>query len=113
MAKKSKTSSFGSPGRAGHDASAFYSARLYEDQPQSEEIQFIENPIPIEKLDTVFSTSSEHIPDHLLQRPIRSAQPSWGPVQEGDSFPSSLHLRSHLPLAPVTDPTPFIRISPD
>ena len=30
--KTTKTSSFGSPGRAGHDASAFYSARLYEGQ---------------------------------------------------------------------------------
>ena len=52
--KSTKTSSFGSPGRVGHDASTFYSAHLYDDQPQAEELKYVENPIPSEKLDTIF-----------------------------------------------------------
>ena len=87
MAKKSKTSSFGSPGRVAHDASAFYSARLYDDQPQSEETQFVENPIPTEKLDTVFNISSEHmneLPDHSVHLMVTSPPYNVGKVYDED-----------------------------
>jgi site-specific DNA-methyltransferase (adenine-specific) len=30
--KTTKTSAFGSPGRAGHDSSSFYASKLYGDQ---------------------------------------------------------------------------------
>jgi site-specific DNA-methyltransferase (adenine-specific) len=63
MKKSTRTSSFGSPGRAGHDASAFYSARLYEGQPQVQEEAYFENPIPAEKLDTILHTSCESMTD--------------------------------------------------
>ena len=42
MRKNTKTSSFGSPGRVGHDSTAFYAARLYADQPQAESIEYVE-----------------------------------------------------------------------
>ena len=61
--KSTRTSSFGSPGRAGHDASAFYSARLYDGQPQEQEGAYFENPIPADKLDTIIHASSETMTD--------------------------------------------------
>jgi DNA modification methylase len=61
--KKTATTSFGSPGRIGHDASAFYSARLYEDQPHTESGVYMENAVATEKLDTIIHASSERMSD--------------------------------------------------
>lgn len=61
--KKTATTSFGSPGRIGHDASAFYAARLYEDLPQTDALPYLENPVPADKLDTILQASSEHMQD--------------------------------------------------
>lgn len=61
--KPTKTSSFGSPGRVGHDASAFYAARLYADQPKGQEEAYVENPIPAERLDSIIHASSESMKD--------------------------------------------------
>jgi DNA modification methylase len=69
-AKKTRTSSFGSPGRAAHDASAFYSGRLYENQPQPGTDAYVENPILPEHLDSVFNSSSEamsQLPDNSVE----------------------------------------------
>jgi site-specific DNA-methyltransferase (adenine-specific) len=87
MAKKSKTSSFGSPGRVAHDASAFYSAHLYDDQPQSEETQFVEIPIPTENLDTVFNISSEQmteLPNNSVHLMVTSPPYNVGKVYDED-----------------------------
>jgi DNA modification methylase len=87
MAKKSKTSSFGSPGRVAHDASAFYAARLYDDQPQSEETQFVENTIPAGTLDTVFNISSEQmieLPDSSVHIMVTSPPYNVGKVYDED-----------------------------
>ena len=59
--KKTRTSAFGSPGRVGHDASAFYSTRLYADQPQAKIVEYTEKLLPSEKLDTIFHGSSEQM----------------------------------------------------
>jgi DNA modification methylase len=61
--KKTATTSFGSPGRIGHDASAFYSTRLYEDQPHTESGTYMENAVATEKLDTIIHASSERMSD--------------------------------------------------
>lgn len=61
--KKTATTSFGSPGRIGHDASAFYSTRLYEDQPALDDGQYVENPVPPETLNTILHASSESMSD--------------------------------------------------
>jgi modification methylase len=54
-----KTSSFGSPGRIGHDSSIFYSSRLYGDKRPSNEIEFIQNEISSETIDRLYCKSSE------------------------------------------------------
>jgi site-specific DNA-methyltransferase (adenine-specific) len=63
-AKKSKTSSFGSPGRSNHDSSQFYEARLYANQPQEKKKpHYVENPIPGDVLNTILAHSSEQMPE--------------------------------------------------
>lgn len=92
--KSTKTSSFGSPGRAAHDASAFYSARLYDDQPQATESQYIENPIPPEKLDIIFPASSESmsdLPDNSVHLMVTSP-----PYNVGKDYDDDLTLAEYL-----------------
>jgi DNA modification methylase len=61
--KNTKTSSFGSPGRIGHDASAFYGARLYADQPKAEAAPYLENPLTPDCLDKIHNGSAERMPE--------------------------------------------------
>jgi DNA modification methylase len=63
MPKNTKTSSFGSPGRIGHDASAFYGARLYADQPKAEATPYLENPLTPDCLDKIHNGSAERMPE--------------------------------------------------
>jgi len=94
MAKKSKTSSFGSPGRVAHDASTFYAAHLYDDQPRSEETSYIENPIPIANLDTIFNKSSERmaeLPDNSVHLMVTSP-----PYNVGKTYDEDLTLAEYL-----------------
>jgi len=60
---RTRTSSFGSPGRAGHDASAFYGSRLYHGLLQEEKGEYIEYPVPAAALDHIFCKSSEKMDD--------------------------------------------------
>lgn len=92
--KNTKTSSFGSPGRAGHDASAFYSTRLYEDQPQNEELEFTENPIRADQLDKIFTTSSEHMSE-LGENSIHIMVTS-PPYNVGKDYDQDLSLEEYL-----------------
>ncbi len=92
--KKTKTSSFGSPGRIAHDASTFYAARLYADQPQAEELEYQENPIPANNLDKIFSTSSEHmreLPDDSVHLMVTSP-----PYNVGKDYDEDLSLEEYL-----------------
>jgi len=92
--KSTKTSSFGSPGRVGHDASTFYSAHLYDDQPQAEESKYVENPIPSEKLDTIFHSSSEtmsELPDNSVHLMVTSP-----PYNVGKDYDDDLTLAEYL-----------------
>ena len=70
LLKNSSTSSFGSPGREGHDSSAFYSTRLYADQPQAESETYMENkPASLDVIFNHTSESMEELPDcsiHLM-----------------------------------------------
>ncbi len=93
-AKKTRTSSFGSPGRAGHDASAFYSGRLYVDQPQAAANDYVENPIPPEHLDTIFPSSSEsmsQLPDNSVHLMVTSP-----PYNVGKDYDTDLTLEEYL-----------------
>ena len=92
--KKTQTSPFGSPGREAHDASAFYSARLYEDQPQSEEVKGVENPVPSELLDTTINSSAEHmagLPDNSVHLMVTSP-----PYNVGKEYDEDLTLPEYL-----------------
>jgi site-specific DNA-methyltransferase (adenine-specific) len=60
---RTRTSSFGSPGRAGHDASAFYGSRLYRGLPQEEQGEYVEHPAPPEALDRILCKSAETMDD--------------------------------------------------
>ena len=72
----SKTSSFGSPSRANHDSSKFYSGRLYEGLPREKEnVDFRENLISEDSLDKIFCKSAENmaeIPDNSVHLMVTS-----------------------------------------
>jgi len=94
MPRKTKTSSFGSPGRAGHDASTFYAGRLYEDQPKSSEGPYIENPIPARTLDSIVHSSSEQmaaLPDCSVHLMVTSP-----PYNVGKDYDKNLSLDEYL-----------------
>ncbi|MGO9619840.1 MAG: DNA-methyltransferase [Desulfobaccales bacterium] len=61
LRKKTRTSAFGAPGRISHDASSFYASKLYEQMPQEQELDYVENRIPIKYLDQIFCKSSENM----------------------------------------------------
>lgn len=92
--KTTKTSSFGSPGRAGHDSSAFYAGRLYESQPQEQVSAPIENPIPAENLDCIFCHSAEsmsELPDASIHLMVTSP-----PYNVGKEYDDDLTLQEYL-----------------
>ena len=92
--KTTKTSSFGSPGRTGHDASAFYSSRLYEGQPEEQETDYVENPIPADRLDAILHASSESmrdLPDASVHLMVTSP-----PYNVGKDYDEDLSLEEYL-----------------
>jgi modification methylase len=94
VSKKTKTSSFGSPGRAGHDASAFYSARLYENQPRTDGNSYIENSLRPEHLDQIFHSSCEQmaeLPDSSVHLMVTSP-----PYNVGKDYDTDLSLEEYL-----------------
>ncbi len=69
------TSSFGSPGRIGHDSSKFYKSRLYDGKIIDVPEQYLEKPIDILDLDRIYCTSSEimnEIPDYSIHLMVTS-----------------------------------------
>jgi site-specific DNA-methyltransferase (adenine-specific) len=90
----SKTSSFGSPSRANHDSSKFYSRRLYEGLPREKEnVDFGENPIPSISLDKIFCKSSEkmeELPDNSVHLMITSP-----PYNVGKLYDKELSLNEY------------------
>jgi site-specific DNA-methyltransferase (adenine-specific) len=94
--RKTATTSFGSPGRIGHDASAFYSARLYEDAPHVEGGDYVENSIPSEILNTIIHASSEsmsQIPDSSVHLMVTSP-----PYNVGKEYDADMTLGEFLEL---------------
>ncbi len=90
--KNTSTSSFGSPGREGHDASAFYNARLYAGQPQAESEAYFENPL--EKVDVIFQHSSEamkELPDCSVHLMVTSP-----PYNVGKDYDEDMTLDEYL-----------------
>jgi site-specific DNA-methyltransferase (adenine-specific) len=100
FSENTSTTSFGSPGREGHDASAFYRTRLYGDQPQTrpersrraESEAYVENPIS--DLDVIFNRSSEEmkeLPDNSVHLMVTSP-----PYNVGKEYDEDLSLEEYL-----------------
>jgi len=92
LLKSTSTSSFGSPGREGHDSSAFYKARLYDDQPQAESEAYVENPLA--SVDVIFQHSSEamsELPDCSAHLMVTSP-----PYNVGKDYDEDLSLDEYL-----------------
>jgi len=92
--KTTKTSSFGSPGRAGHDSSAFYAGKLYDSQVQGQEVAYVENPIPPEALDKIFHHSAEsmhELPDCSVHLMVTSP-----PYNVGKEYDEDLSMEDYL-----------------
>ncbi|MEW6001807.1 MAG: site-specific DNA-methyltransferase [Nitrospirota bacterium] len=88
-----KTSAFGSPGRINHDATAFYTSRLYEGLPKEEMVKYVENPIPSEFMDKIFCKSSERmeeLPDNSVHLMVTSP-----PYNVGKEYDENLTLNEY------------------
>jgi len=91
--KGTRTSSFGSPGRIGHDSTPFYSARLYEGLPKEKVCPYVENPIPSAFLDKVFCKTSERmeeLPDCSVHLMVTSP-----PYNVGKEYDDNLTLEEY------------------
>jgi len=51
---RTETSTFGSPGRFGHDSSQFYAGRLFEGMVTNSKVEYMENPLPDEIINCIF-----------------------------------------------------------
>ncbi len=92
--KNTKTSAFGSPGRRGHDSSAFYAGKLYDGLPQAQEMAYVENPIPPEGLDRVYCKSAEsmtELPESSVHLMVTSP-----PYNSGKEYDDDLTLDDYL-----------------
>jgi site-specific DNA-methyltransferase (adenine-specific) len=92
--KTTKTSAFGSPGRAGHDSSAFYAGKLYAGQSQEQEVAYLEYPIPPDCLDRIFNHSAEsmhELPDSSVHLMVSSP-----PYNVGKEYDEDMSLDDYL-----------------
>ena len=92
--KTTKTSAFGSPGRAGHDSSAFYAGKLYAGQTQERNEPYVENPVPADVLDRIFCHSAEamrELPDCSVHLMVTSP-----PYNVGKEYDEDLSLEDYL-----------------
>ena len=92
FSENTATTSFGSPGREGHDASSFYGTRLYADQSPAESEAYAENPI--ETLDIIYNHSSEEmkeLPDNSVHLMVTSP-----PYNVGKEYDNNLTLAEYL-----------------
>jgi site-specific DNA-methyltransferase (adenine-specific) len=90
--KSTVTSSFGSPGREGHDSSAFYKTRLYADRIQTASEAYSESPI--EALDVIHRSSCEEmkeLPDCSVHLMVTSP-----PYNVGKEYDNNLTLEEYL-----------------
>ncbi|HEX78014.1 MAG TPA: site-specific DNA-methyltransferase [Dehalococcoidia bacterium] len=88
--KGTQTSTFGSPGRFGHDASRFYASRLYEGLPEEQPVAYHENPLPTGVANRIFCKSSERmeeLPDSSVHLMVTSP-----PYNVGKEYDENLTL---------------------
>jgi len=91
------TSSFGSPGRFGHDSSKFYNSRLYAGLPkEKEKVVYFENEINKDFWDKIFCKSSERmdeLPDNSVHLMVTSP-----PYNVGKEYDKGLTLDEYKTL---------------
>src|SRR3990170_1411318 len=91
------TSSFGSPGRFGHDSSKFYNSRLYAGLPKEKEnVIYFESEINKDFLAKIFCKSSEHmveLPDDSVHLMVTSP-----PYNVGKEYDQGLTLDEYKSL---------------
>ncbi len=96
MRKGTKTSSFGASVRINHDASAYYSSRLYSELPGNPAAAAPDNPFPPACENTIFPCTSEHmsgIPDNSLHLMVTSP-----PYNVSKDYDADLSLDDYLRL---------------
>jgi len=83
--KGTETSSFGAPGRIGHDSTKFYNSRLYEGHRAKRPALYLETEIAPSNLDRIYCKSSEdmsEIPDYSVHLMVTS--PPYNVTKEYD-----------------------------
>ena len=88
-----KTSTFGSPGRFGHDSTKFYSSRLYEGVRNNGNVKYIENELPESITNQILPKSSEDmsdIPDCSVHLMVTSP-----PYNVGKEYDENLTLEEY------------------
>jgi DNA modification methylase len=88
-----QTSPFGSPGRINHDATTFYTSRLYEGLPAEKRTEYIENPVPPQFLDRIFCKTSENmeeLPDNSVHLVVTSP-----PYNVGKDYDDNLTIQEY------------------
>ncbi|MDI6887415.1 MAG: site-specific DNA-methyltransferase [Candidatus Thermoplasmatota archaeon] len=91
--KGTSTSSFGTSGRINHDATRFYTSRLYESLPKEQKTRYIECPIPPQFLDKIFCKSSEKM-DELPENSVHLMVTS-PPYNVGKEYDENLTLEEY------------------
>jgi len=89
-----KTSSFGTPGRINHDATKFYTSRLYENIAHGKKVEYVENPIDEKYLNQILCKSSEQmseLPDNSIHLMITSP-----PYNVSKEYDEDLSLNEYL-----------------
>jgi site-specific DNA-methyltransferase (adenine-specific) len=88
-----KTSSFGTPGRFGHDSTKFYASKLYEGLPKERRTHYQENSLPAEAVNNIFCKSSERmeeLPDSSIHLMVTSP-----PYNVGKDYDEDLTLEEY------------------
>lgn len=88
-----KTRSFGASSRLGHDATKFYSGKIYSDADNLKLIHVEENPIPENFMDRIFCKSSENmkeIPDNSVHLMVTSP-----PYNVGKDYDENLSIEEY------------------
>src|SRR5512136_2071831 len=92
--KNTKTSSFGTSGRVGHDSSVFYAGKMYTDQSRGKDMLYVENPIPTELLNRIYCHSAEtmsELPDCSVHLMVTSP-----PYNVGKDYDEDLPMGDYL-----------------
>jgi site-specific DNA-methyltransferase (adenine-specific) len=94
--RSTRTSSFGSPGRASHDSSSFYQGRRYHGQRPDPPSDLQEHHLPPELLDRLYGKSSEdmgELPDSSVHLMVTSP-----PYNAGKDYDQDLTLEEYRSL---------------